>query len=116
MKKEGFPRRIRAKKQSEFRRIIQHGSREKGENLTVFRFQHDGGEGQKFGIGIAGGIRQAVQRNRIKRTIREVLRRNKTRFAQNEGVVVVCKSTAVKARPHKLREDLQSLIRQLEAS
>lgn len=110
MKPERFPKSIRVKKESEFKRIIQTGTKEKGENLIVFRLQADDDQGQRFGIRIPGGVKNAVGRNRIKRVIREVLRKNRGRFAANEGVVVVCWASALRVDADKLNRDLQSLI------
>lgn len=111
VKKEGFPKNIRVKKESEFKRIIENGIKKKGENLIVFRLLGADKEGQKFGIKIARGIKKAVTRNKIKRVIREVLRKSKDKFDKNEGVVVVCKSSAGGVDVRKLKEELESLIR-----
>ncbi len=110
MSQEGFPKSIRVKKESEFRQIIEKGIKKKGENLIVFRLQEAGIEGQRFGIKIGRGIKKAVLRNKIKRVIREVLRKSKDKFDKNEGVVVLCKSTAGGKDLRKLREELESLI------
>jgi len=111
VRKEEFPKGIRVKKESEFKRIIENGAKNRGENLIVFRLQVVDIEGQKFGIKIARGMKKAVTRNKIKRVIREVLRKSKDKFSKNEGVVVVCKSTAGEVNPGKLKEELESLIR-----
>ena len=110
MSQEGFPKSIRVKKESEFRQIIEKGIKKKGENLIVFRLQEAGIEGQRFGIKIGRGIKKAVLRNKIKRVIREVLRKSKDKSDKNEGVVVLCKSTAGGKDLRKLREELESLI------
>ncbi len=111
MRKEAFPKSIRVKKESEFKRIIEKGIKKKSENLIVFRLLGAGIEGQKFGIKIARGFKKAVTRNKIKRVIREVLRKNKVKFEKNEGVVVLCKSTAGEVDVRRLKEELESLIR-----
>lgn len=109
--KEGFPKSIRVKKESEFKRIIKNGTKSEGENLIVFRLRVADKEEQKFGIKIARGIKKAVFRNRIKRVIREVLRKNKDRFDENESVVVVCKSSAGDVDVRELKEELEGLIK-----
>ena len=109
--KEGFPKSIRVKKESEFKRIIENGTKSESVNLIVFRLRVADIEEQKFGIRIARGIKKAVLRNKIKRVIREVLRKNKDRFDENESVVVVCKSSAGDVDVRELKEELESLIR-----
>lgn len=111
MRKEAFPRSIRIKKESEFRLIFQHGIKSKGENLIVFRLKRADEQGQKFGIKIARGIKRAVKRNKIKRLIREILRKNKDKFDKNESVVVWCKITGGELDLHRLEEELMNLIR-----
>ena len=109
MRKEGYSKGARVKKPIEFDRVIFEGAKKKGRNLVVYRLQWT--EGQKFGVKIGKGVKRAVLRNRLKRVIREFLRRNKDAFAENEGIVVVCKPSAEQAGPEKLREELASLIR-----
>lgn len=110
MKNEGFPKKIRLKKESEFKKILLCGNKKKGDKLIVYRLRGDTVPGQRFGIKIGKGIKKATDRNKIKRTIREVLRKSKDRFDKNESVVVLCKSTAEGIDLHKLREELESLI------
>ena len=76
--------------------------------MVVYRLQ--GTQGQRFGIRIGRGTRSAVVRNKLKRTIREFLRKNKDSFARDESVVVVCKAPAGAVNAERLREELASLI------
>jgi len=87
----GFPKKIRVKKGSEFDQIIKEGSRNSGEYIVLYHLRSADG-GQKFGIKIARGIKGAVRRNKIKRIIRETLRKNKDKFDPNEKVVVLLRS------------------------
>jgi ribonuclease P protein component len=109
-KKEGYPKSLRVKKDSEFRQIMNEGIKKRGDNLIVFRLPRGAEVGQKFGIKIGKGIKKATERNKIKRIIREVLRKNKDRFDENESVVVLVKSAAEEINLHKLKEELVSLI------
>lgn len=105
---EGFSRSVRVKKPIEFQRIMVKGAKSRGRNLVLYRLQ--GTEGQRFGIKIGRGIKRAVVRNKLKRTIREFLRKNKDAFAESEGVVVVCKPSAEAVNLKQLREELAGLI------
>lgn len=115
----GFPKRIRVKRQSEFDRIKSEGSKKSGEYLVLYRLRSPD-EGQRFGIKIARGTKGAVTRNKIKRTIRETLRKNKDKFDPNEKVVVLFRSpnrgTDRTAHPgeidfDRLAEELENLIK-----
>jgi ribonuclease P protein component len=111
MKREGFPKGIRIKKESEFRAIMRRGQKSQGDHLILFRLAGQALQGQRFGIKIARGFEGAVQRNRVKRAIREVLRHNRQRFDQDESVVVVCKHSAGQRSSVQLSEELEGLIR-----
>jgi ribonuclease P protein component len=110
VKKEGFPKSLRVKKDSEFQQIINEGTKKKGDHLIIFHLVSGAKAGQKFGIKIGKGIKKATERNRVKRMIKEVLRKNKDRFDENESVVVLVKSAAEEIDLHKLKEELVSLI------
>ncbi len=115
----GFPKGIRVKKQSEFHRIIKQGSKKAGELIVLYRLPSSD-EGQRFGIKIGRGTKGAVKRNKIKRIVRETLRRNKDKFDPNEKVVVLFRSPNKGANKmvhageidfEKLKEELENLIK-----
>jgi ribonuclease P protein component len=116
MKKEGFPGKIRIKKESEFWAIIRKAQKKSSPHLTLFRLRGEDKPGQRFGIKVAGGFKGAAERNRVKRTIREVLRKNKHEFLEDESVVVLCKVSAGTVKSRELRGELESLISQTKAN
>jgi ribonuclease P protein component len=111
VKKEGFPKSVHIKKESDFRQTFLHGVKKKGECLIIFRLLREDQGGLKFGIKVGRGIKNAVTRNRIKRNIREVLRKNRMVFCRNENVVVLVRPTAAETDIQKLKLELQNLIR-----
>jgi ribonuclease P protein component len=84
----GFRREERIRRRTEFLRIYEKGSRIHGRLLTLFLMPSDLPVG-RLGIAATKKLGGAVQRNRAKRLIREVFRRNK--IAQGFDVVVVPK-------------------------
>jgi ribonuclease P protein component len=110
-----FPKTIRVKKESEFNQIIKNGAKKSGENITLFRF-HSPDEGQKFGIKISKGMKGAVKRNKIKRIVKETLRKNKHKFDPHEKVVVLVKSPTkgVNGKVHTQEMDFDRLKKELE--
>jgi ribonuclease P protein component len=119
MKREDFPKKIKVKKSSEFNRIMKSGTKKLGGNIVLYRIRSPE-EGQKFGIKISKGIKGAVKRNKIKRIIRETLRKNKDKFDSNEKVVVLVKAPAKgmkriantpKIDFEKLKVELENLIK-----
>jgi len=119
MRREDFPKKIKVKKKSEFDQIIKNGAKKFGENIVLYRLLSLE-EGQKFGIKISKGIKGAVKRNKIKRIVREILRKNKDKFDANEKVVVVIKlankdmNRMVQTQDidfDKLKKELENLIK-----
>lgn len=87
MKKEGFPKKIRIKKRSEFEEIQKKGKKTFGKNLILYRLDSSE-KPQKFGVKVNRNIKGAVKRNRIKRILREIIRKNKDKFKENERVLI----------------------------
>jgi len=110
VKKEGYPKNVRIKREFEFRQTFLHGSKKRGESLIVFRKKRSGEGGPKFGIKVGRGIRTAAKRNKIKRVIKEILRKNKERFGKDENVIVLYKSAPEEIDPQKLKEELERLM------
>jgi ribonuclease P protein component len=76
----------RIRRRSDFQRIYEHGIRLRGRYSTIFLLQNGGRTG-RLGIAATRRLGGAVRRNRAKRLVREVFRRNK--IAAGFDVVVV---------------------------
>jgi ribonuclease P protein component len=111
MKKAAFSKTVRIKKESDFRRVIGEGVRKRGGHFTLFRLRVPENKGQRFGIKIARGVTGSVVRNRLKRAVREVLRKNRCMFASDESVVIVCNADAQEIGLSRLRQELEDLMR-----
>jgi len=82
------------RRRAEFQRVYEHGVRANGRYLTVFLLARGHPEG-RLGIAATRKLGGAVERNRAKRLIREVFRRNK--IAPGFDVVVVPKREVLDA-------------------
>jgi ribonuclease P protein component len=76
----------RIRRRSEFKQVYEKGIRVHGRYATIFVLPNSQGVG-RLGIAATKKLGGAVQRNRAKRLIREVFRRNK--IAPGHDVVVV---------------------------
>ena len=68
-----FPRSIRLLKHADFERVYKEGRRHFSANLTVFYLRRAEG-GLRIGFTVSRALGGAVQRNRMKRRLREAVR------------------------------------------
>src|SRR5271166_5342156 len=72
-----FPKSKRLLKHSDFQRVYQSGRRQFTGNVTVFYLRRDGpepGSGPRVGFTVGKALGGSVERNRIKRKMREAVR------------------------------------------
>jgi ribonuclease P protein component len=81
---EGFPRAARLLKHSDFERVYKQGRRHFSSHMTVFYLRQAEGasaeKGARVGFTVGRVLGGAVQRNRIKRRMREAVRRRRALF------------------------------------
>ncbi|MGC4081853.1 MAG: ribonuclease P protein component [Vicinamibacterales bacterium] len=82
----GLDRRERIRRRAEYQKIYDRGVKVHGRTFTLFRFPN-GLEVARLGIAATRKLGGAVDRNRAKRLVREVFRRNKP--APGNDVVIV---------------------------
>lgn len=114
MKKEGFPKAIRIKKKKEWEEVVKKGKRFFGVNLSLLRLKTEE-EKTKFGVGISSKIKGAVKRNRLKRLLREVIRKNKDKFSPGEKVIIIYRSKEVDISYQELLNDFMKLVKDSDA-
>jgi len=84
-----FPKTNRLRKKAEFKKIYKYGQRKKG-SFFNFYFLDNNLDRNRYGIVIANRtVKKASQRNRLKRIIREALK--KTRIKKGVDLIVVVK-------------------------
>ena len=98
----GFTPRERVRRRSEFQQIYEHGRRIRGRYSTIFILPNALTIG-RLGIAATRKLGDAVERNRAKRLIREVFRRNK--IAPGFDVVVVPRRELLDATLSAIEDD-----------
>ena len=101
----GFRPAERIRRRAEFKQVYERGSRAHSRYCTLFILPNERVVG-RLGIAATRKLGGAVQRNRAKRLIREVFRRN--RIAQGLDVVVVPKRELLDASLTVLEADYRS--------
>jgi len=84
---QGFPKIYRLRRRSEFRRVYDEGQRRSASLATVF-MRANGLPHARLGITAPTHLGKAVQRNRVKRRVREFFRRHRTALPGGWDIVV----------------------------
>jgi len=101
-----FPRQLRLTKSREFRQVFEANFRQLDDSITILVSRHIGNN-PRIGFAIAKKqVKKAVQRNHLKRNIRESFRRNQHRLPNRDMVVLV--------RQEILKLDRVNLVRRLD--
>lgn len=103
---QGFPRADRLLRRSEFMRVQQQGRRVHTSHFVMLVVRASRGV-TRLGVTVGRRVGGAVQRNRVKRLVREVFRLNRQLFPRECDVVLV-------ARPGADRLDYASVLGELE--
>jgi ribonuclease P protein component len=104
----------RLKKRYEFRRVQLSGRRIHTPHFLVV-VQANALPNTRLGITVTKKVGTAVERNRIKRVVREVFRRNRFLFPASHDVVFIAKRDAKGITYQALLAELQRAARKLQA-
>jgi ribonuclease P protein component len=69
-----FPRSLRLLRRADFERVYEQGRRHFGAHMTLFYLRRPEGEGLRVGFTVSRALGDAVERNRMKRRLRECVR------------------------------------------
>lgn len=72
--KRVFPRSVRLLRHADFERVYKQGRRQFSTSMTVFYLARAPGDGLRVGFTVGRALGGAVQRNRMKRRLREAVR------------------------------------------
>ena len=92
-----FPRSARLLKHADFERVYKNGRRHFSANLTVFYLTRESGEGIRVGFTVSRALGDAVDRNRMKRRLREAVRMNRLGATVPVDIVINPKRSLLKA-------------------
>jgi ribonuclease P protein component len=102
---QAFPKTLRLLRRAEFRRVYEEGQRRSGSLCTLF-FKSNGLPETRLGITTPKALGNAVVRNRVRRRVREVFRRNRSGIARGWDIVL-------NPRPAILSTQFETLVREL---
>lgn len=115
---ERFPRSHRLRRRAEFLRVQREGKRVHTKHFVLVVMPGppvDGPEPglRRVGITVTKKVASAVGRNRVKRVVREVFRKNRHLFPEGCDVVVIAKSGASELGYEDVREEITRVQRPL---
>jgi ribonuclease P protein component len=106
-----FPRAGRLLRHADFERVYKQGKRHFSNSMTVFYLQRQPESGNTAGLRIGFTVGRvlggAVQRNRIKRRLREAVRLTRPRPGCNADVVINPKKTVLNADFEELLNEVR---------
>ena len=103
----GFPRAAHLLRRTDFQRVYKQGRRHFAVHMTVFYLRREQGEGLRVGFTVSRVLGGAVDRNRMKRRLREAVRRHRLAVRAAADVVINPKKSLLTA-------DFTELLREVE--
>ena len=108
---ETFSRDDRLRKRREFEECYASGVRVSGRHVQVFLLADTGAGRPRLGISVPRRVGTAVERNRVRRRLREIFRRTRELFARGPGRLVVnVRPSAAQAEFAELLEDYRAAV------
>jgi ribonuclease P protein component len=102
-----FPKTARLLKHADFERVYKQGRRHFSSHMTVFYLRKTDGEGMaRTGFTVGRVLGGAVQRNRIKRRMRDAVRQRRSILTSPVDVVINPKKSVLKAEFPILLEEV----------
>lgn len=109
---ETFPKSNRLLSRSEFRRVYNEGRKMQARYFTAFVLMNSHQQ-PRIGITVTRKVGKSVQRNRARRLVREVFRKNKLLVPPGVDMVINVKQLLVDARYSDLEEDFSTFLKRI---
>jgi ribonuclease P protein component len=109
MENQSFGKRERICKKRDYSTIYEQGARLHSKHFTIISCRNRG-DTSRLGITVSKKVGNAVQRNRIKRLLREFFRLNKSRLSSFRDIVIVAKKGAYGLAYQDVCRELENLL------
>jgi len=110
-----FPRRVRLLRHADFERVYKEGKRHFAAHMTVFYLPQNRKSGLRVGFTVGRVLGGAVERNRIRRRMREAVRLLLPAVSASADVVINPKKSALRGKLTELQREVEVAIAALQA-
>jgi ribonuclease P protein component len=107
---QGFPKANRILKRREFRQVYEKGRKFRANFFNAFVIENGGGE-PRLGITTTRKMGNAVNRNRARRLLREVFRKNKRSVPGGIDIVLNAKDSIIEVAYRDIESDFISFLK-----
>ncbi|PYX84560.1 MAG: ribonuclease P protein component [Acidobacteria bacterium] len=104
---KNFPRSLRLLRHADFERVYRQGKRHFAAHMTVFYLRREVGEGLRVGFTVSRALGGAVDRNRMKRRLREAVRLCRPQQNVAADVVINPKKSLLTAEFGELLKEIE---------
>jgi len=104
VKKEGLSKKERLRKDKEFQAVFREGKKLWINSILLIIYKPNSLNYRRLGIVVSKKIKKATQRNKVKRWIRELFRRNKDWFPENCDIIIIPHPNLLNLEYKKLME------------
>jgi ribonuclease P protein component len=89
LKKEGLSKKERLTKNSEFQKVFKYGKKVWVDSILLILYTPNELGIRRLGIVVSKKIKKATKRNKVKRWIREIFRKNKESFPEGCDFIII---------------------------
>jgi ribonuclease P protein component len=107
---QAFPKSERLTRRSAYLRVYDQGSKRVG-RYFICHVERHGEQQRKFGMAVSRRVGGAVVRNRVKRYLREIYRRERASLTDGFHLVLVARSSAADLNFHQCGKEIQRMLR-----
>jgi len=111
----GSSRAGRLSRSAEFQRVYRQGRSHANRHLVLYAFQSPSAEGARLGLSVSRKVGGAVERNRVKRLLREAFASVRPELPSDHDVVVVARPAALELAEREGLEGMRSALGELLA-